>query len=50
MCAFCVACACLLYVMCGDQSNRNRNSIELNRNRIMIIGGEKIVRIIDACM
>ena len=27
-----------------------RNSIELNRNRIMIIGGEEIVRDIDACM
>ena len=27
-----------------------RNSIKLNRNRIMIIGGEETVRDIDACM
>ena len=40
----------LIYVMCGNQSNRNRNSIELNRNRIMIIGGEEIARDIDDCM
>ncbi|MFS7968310.1 hypothetical protein Hanom_Chr09g00795941 [Helianthus anomalus] len=49
-CVCIMCCLCMFnYVMCGNQSNRNRNVIELNQNRIMIISGEKTAQDMNSC-
>ena len=52
MCALCVTCACLLYVLCGDQSNQLKleTQVKCNRNRIMTNCNVRIGWNIDDCM